>query len=535
MIINKRLKIDFAQRGLCQQVFVVQGDCLSRGITFSLYENGTPWELPSGVTPALRYGKSDGTGGVYDTLPDGSAAWTAEGNEVGMLLAPQVMTVPGLVQCQLMLAKNETILGSFSFHLIVEQDPAYDAVESKGYFNWSKVVGNLIMAPQAEVGQIIRVKTVDGEGNPTEWEAVDFTESAQNVNLTTAQVDALDGMFKVCAFIKDDVSTEYNAFKTAFGISDSGGEEEPDIPDDPTVKTYSISKELVNVTSHNSATSVSEGASYTATLSASDGYTLDGATVTVTMGGVDITSTAYVSGVISIASVTGNVEIFASAVQIEEVPAELNTDGLVFNFDFRNAVMESYNLSGWGNVYRTVDKTGNALIFGSGAATGDDKGLVNYSFRENRLVSSETQKVQLGESYTVQALYRQNDSRVQSNLFGWGTGIVITGNFRTGPRYLVGTTETSATVADYAHEDTLYTVVTYVANGASLTIYHNTDIVHTDDGSKYEGFTKWMDYGVPNTIYNNGYSTAFVGYNRALTQQEIIENIAFFKTMEVSA
>ena len=42
--------------------------------------------------------------------------------------------------------------------------------------------------------------------------------------LTTAQVNALDGMFKVCAFIKADVSAEYTAFKTAFGITDSGGD-----------------------------------------------------------------------------------------------------------------------------------------------------------------------------------------------------------------------------------------------------------------------------------------------------------------------
>lgn len=40
----------------------------------------------------------------------------------------------------------------------------------------------------------------------------------QTSGLTTAQVNALDGMFKVCAFIKADISAEYNAFCTAFGI-----------------------------------------------------------------------------------------------------------------------------------------------------------------------------------------------------------------------------------------------------------------------------------------------------------------------------
>lgn len=54
-------------------------------------------------------------------------------------------------------------------------------------------------------------------------------DSGQNAALTTAQIEALHGMFKVCAFKKDDVSAEYAAFKTAFGIKDSG-EEEPDEP-----------------------------------------------------------------------------------------------------------------------------------------------------------------------------------------------------------------------------------------------------------------------------------------------------------------
>lgn len=297
MVIYKNLKIDFSQCGLHQQVSVVQGDCMSRGIIFSLYENGTPMELPDGVTPALRYGKSDGTGGVYDTLPDGSAAWSASGNTVSMILVPQVMTVPGLVRCQLMLANNDTILGSFAFHLIVEPDPAYAVVESKGYFNWSKVVGNLIMAPQAEVGQIIRVKAVDAQGNPTEWEAVDLPDSSQNV------------------YIGADEPTGDN--RPLYWLDTSEDETvtpEPDVPDEPDnpeVATYTITNTLTNVTNSNATTSVEENASYKATLTAADGYEIS--TVKVTMGGADVTSTVYSGGVVTISAVTGNVVITATA------------------------------------------------------------------------------------------------------------------------------------------------------------------------------------------------------------------------------
>lgn len=47
--------------------------------------------------------------------------------------------------------------------------------------------------------------------------------SSGGSGMTTAQINALDGMFKVCAFTKDNVSAEYTAFKIAFGITDSGG------------------------------------------------------------------------------------------------------------------------------------------------------------------------------------------------------------------------------------------------------------------------------------------------------------------------
>ena len=328
-------------------------------------------------------------------------------------------------------------------------------------------------------------------------------------------------MFKVADYDDSkDVSGAYAAFKAAFGLGDSS------------VTTYTITAELVNVTSNNSATSVTEGASYNATLTANDGYKLDA--VSVLMGGVDVTADVYADGVISIPAVTGNVEIVASAIE-SEVTEALNTNGLVFNYDFRNSAMELYNLSGWGNVYRTVDKTGNALIFGTTEATGDEKGLLGYNFRDNMLVSSEREKVKLGETYTVQALFRAENGRVQPNLFGWGSNVVAANTFRISPKYLAGTTETAAPAVQYSHEDTQYTVITYVVSGESLTVYHNTDLVLTLDGNNYDNFTKWMDYGVPNSIYFTGYTTAFVGYNRALTQQEIIDNIAFFKTLEVTA
>ena len=77
--------------------------------------------------------------------------------------------------------------------------------------------------------------------------------------------------------------------------------------------TYTITNNLTNCTNSNNAVSIEENASYTATLTANGGYTLD--TPVITMGGTDITGSAYSNGNISITSVTGNIVITCTATQ----------------------------------------------------------------------------------------------------------------------------------------------------------------------------------------------------------------------------
>ena len=77
------------------------------------------------------------------------------------------------------------------------------------------------------------------------------------------------------------------------------------------ITTYQIRKNLAGVVLGNNVASVQSGDSYTTTVTAVSGFTLD--TVEVTMGGTDITSTAYRNGVITISSVTDIVVITAFA------------------------------------------------------------------------------------------------------------------------------------------------------------------------------------------------------------------------------
>ena len=77
--------------------------------------------------------------------------------------------------------------------------------------------------------------------------------------------------------------------------------------------TYTVTRNLTNVASSNTANSIAENASYTTTLSPTGGYKKLG-TITVTMGGADISSSAVSGNNISIAKVTGNIVITCEAV-----------------------------------------------------------------------------------------------------------------------------------------------------------------------------------------------------------------------------
>lgn len=104
---------------------------------------------------------------------------------------------------------------------------------------------------------------------------------------------------------------------------------------------------LTGCSGSNAAAAVEDGAAYTTTLTPKNGYTFD--TVTVSMGGTDITATAYnaATGVVSIARVTGDITITATASKpvtyTNLVPTAVDSSGA--SMPYQNG----YNLSSSGN------------------------------------------------------------------------------------------------------------------------------------------------------------------------------------------
>lgn len=147
------------------------------------------------------------------------------------------------------------------------------------------------------------------------------TKAREDIKKLSSQFKDIANNFKL-------VSGDNNTIKLMFGakelssITINGGTVEP------TPNTYTITNTLSNATNSNTATTIEENSSYSANISANSGYKLK--TVTVTMGGTDITNTAYLSGTITISSVTGNIII--------TVTTDIDSDSVVGSMDNNNAI-----------------------------------------------------------------------------------------------------------------------------------------------------------------------------------------------------
>lgn len=146
-------------------------------------------------------------------------------------------------------------------------------------------------------------------------ERVDALEQSGGSGLTQTEKNLILELFSKAAYAESDASTAYDTLENLW-----------------TTSTRTITYNLSYVSSSNTATSISGGSSYSTTLTATGERTIN--TVRVTMGGSDITSTAYSSGTITIPNVTGNIVITATAVtSVASITAVYTQSGTVYDTD----------------------------------------------------------------------------------------------------------------------------------------------------------------------------------------------------------
>lgn len=142
MITTNKINVFLHENGE-YRMDAVQGDT-ARVLELTLYAGSEPWTVPEGASAYLRFRKPDGTGGYYDTLPDGTDAIRVEGNRVICALAPQVLTVPGEVEAQAVLLWTAGELATFTIRIKVQYDPSVGTLESEDFVNLSGWVSDQV-------------------------------------------------------------------------------------------------------------------------------------------------------------------------------------------------------------------------------------------------------------------------------------------------------------------------------------------------------------------------------------------------------
>lgn len=144
MQVKNTLCIDLRNQGFSQRIRATQADANTRVVEVCLFDGGVVWAVPDGITAAVGYRKPDGTAGLYDKLPDGANAVTISGNTVTAILAPQVLTAPGIVSAVIILTDDSMRqLSTFPFQIYVEKNPAAGLVVSDNYINAVDAIGDL--------------------------------------------------------------------------------------------------------------------------------------------------------------------------------------------------------------------------------------------------------------------------------------------------------------------------------------------------------------------------------------------------------
>ena len=151
-----------------------------------------------------------------------------------------------------------------------------------------------------------------------------------------------------------------------------------------TVLRRKVTASLTHCTSDNDKKTVIDGQGYAATLTAKRGCTLEGATVSITMGGVDV-STFYKDGVIAIPNVTEDLVITVTAVKLPQenmFPAHFfDTDGTTvfgngkgYENGYRISSNESVKTAHGRSVTGYLDVSGYTNMAVSGSTVGEGNG-----------------------------------------------------------------------------------------------------------------------------------------------------------------
>lgn len=471
------ITLDVAGGNVYKYVYAKQGDSGSRYVCATILANGKTIDISSDLTAEFRAVKRDGRSVINPATINSDGTITVE-------LTQQTLAVEGIVDADIIIKSSSgDVLSTASFKILVEKAPVSEQIDS----------ANELLA----IKQII-IDMINDNGGGISATAADLLMTILRSGVYT-----------------NDQSANIAALEAALS---SGG------------TMYTITNALTNASTSNSAASIAEGASYSATITADSGYTIS--SVTVTMGGVDVTADVYVGGVVTIPSVTGAVEIVVLAAENSTSgDAELITDGLMAFFDLRNRTAAAGNSSTGFYHEATI---GQGRLYSWSASGGDDS---EYGSDANgTYCSGESYNAyKFGTSFTMIVKGYSTDNLSTLGIAGWTSPTNFGGNVF--GKYYKSDGSTASTEGTTVSRTTGYSIFSLCVNEAQCKIFRDGNLVLQLDGTDYDDFAKWYDQfgGFGNRWSNAALNVAAAFYTRALSDVEIVEMDEYLKTLEVDA
>lgn len=230
-MIHKAIKMDLQQCGNTQPIDVVQGEVWSRHLDILLFNGREPFPIPDNAAVLIQFRKADGKGGAYDTLPDGTPAWSCRKNILHISLAEQAMTFPGIVTLSVSLIAGGKRLTTFPVDMVVHQLARASAEESENYFN---VTGFLVAPWNAKPGQYLRISGVNTEGRVTQVEAASPESAAMDPEQLYQIVDTYLEQNPPAQGTpgKDGVSVTHSWSGTVLSVTSASGTSSADLKGD---------------------------------------------------------------------------------------------------------------------------------------------------------------------------------------------------------------------------------------------------------------------------------------------------------------
>lgn len=147
MPVTHEINLNLSKYILPATVHMMQGDTDSRTVVATIWDGPVKYTPAEGVKPVVRFGKPDGTGGLYNKTETDEKV-VLSGSKVTAPIARQVLTVPGIVKMQIELYEGDTKISAFPFQIHVIPSSKDNAEEiSKDYADFSinyEVLGRYI-------------------------------------------------------------------------------------------------------------------------------------------------------------------------------------------------------------------------------------------------------------------------------------------------------------------------------------------------------------------------------------------------------